>query len=121
MGRKAKNVIFSADDRARLTNLVKKRVHSARKITRARALLRMEKEETREQIQTFLGIDANHYYRIKKRYLSNGLLSYALEELRRSGPPRKVIETVEAQITKIACSDVPAGSVRWTLQWIAAK
>lgn len=77
----------------------------------------MSEGKSRSQVQSELDIDRNRYYKIKRRYFEGGL-SHALEELPRSGQPRKVTERLEAQITSIACSDAPAGSSRWTLSLI---
>ncbi|AWM34631.1 helix-turn-helix domain-containing protein [Hymenobacter nivis] len=54
------------------------------------------------------------YYRLKGRYLAGGL-AQALEERPRSGQPPKVTPALEARITSLACSDLPAGAARWTL------
>lgn len=120
MGRIAKKVELSEEQRVELTNIVKKGTHSARKITRAKALLMMDKGDDRALIESVLDIDSNHYYRIKQRYFAQGLW-YALEELPRSGQPRKVTPIVEAHISSIACSAAPDGSVRWTLGLINDK
>lgn len=114
MARIANKVSLSESEKAELTSILKKGTHKSRKITRARALLLLDSGKSRTEIQSELGIDSNHYYRIKKRYFAAGL-SNALEELPRSGQPPIVTERLEAQITSIACSDWPAGSARWTL------
>jgi putative transposase len=120
MARIAKKVSLSEAEKAELTSIIKKGTHKSRKITRARALLLLDFGKDRLEIQAELGIDSNHYYRIKKRYFSGGL-SNALEELPRSGQPPIVTERLEAQITSIACSDAPAGSARWTLSLLNEK
>jgi transposase len=120
MARIAKKVILSASEKAELTSILKKGMHKSRKITRARALLLLDMGKSRLEIQSELGIDSNHYYRIKKRYFAGGL-SHALEELPRSGQPPLLTERLEAQITSIACSEAPAGYSRWTLSLINEK
>jgi transposase len=114
MARIAKKISLSESEKAELTSIIKKGTHKSRKITRARVLLLLDSGKSRTEIQSQLGIDSNHYYRIKKRYFAGGL-SQALEERPRSGQPPIVTERLEAQITSIACSDSPAGSARWTL------
>jgi transposase len=120
MARIAKKVSLSALEKAELTSIIKKGTHKSRKITRARALLLMESGKSRTEIQSELGIDSNHYYRIKKRYFAGGL-SDSLEERPRSGQPAVVTSRLEAQITSIACSASPAGSARWTLSLLNEK
>lgn len=120
MARKARVVELSADERQELISITKKGTHKSRKIVRARALLSMCAGKDRTAVMEEIGIDEAHYYRIKGRFLSGGL-SYALEERPRSGQPRKVTESVEAQITAISCSEAPAGASRWTLSLIREK
>jgi putative transposase len=120
MARIAKKVTLSEAEKSELTSIIKKGTHKSRKITRARALLLLDADKDRLEIQSELGIDSNHYYRIKRRYFSGGLPN-ALEELPRSGQPPIVTERLEAQIISIACSDSPAGSSRWTLSLINEK
>ncbi len=120
MARIAKKVSLSEAEKSELTSIIKKGTHKSRKITRARALLLLDSGKDRLEIQSELGIDSNHYYRIKKRYFAGGL-SNALEELPRSGQPPIVTERLEAHIRSIACSDSPAGSSRWTLSLINEK
>ncbi len=61
-----------------------------------------------------VGISTTQYHRLKRRYLTGGL-GEALEEHPRSGQPPKVTPALEARITSLVCSDLPAGAARWTL------
>lgn len=120
MARTARKLNLSEAEESELTSIIKKGTHKSRKITHAKALLLYDFGKSRLEIQSELGIDINQYYRIKQRYFEGGL-SYALEELPRSGQPPKVTEQLEAQITSIACSDSPDGTSRWTLSLINEK
>ena len=120
MGRTAKKVILSDVEKKELASMSKKGTHKSRKITRAKALLLLAAGKDRLTIQTELGIDQNHYYRIKKRYFENGLAG-ALEELPRSGQPPLITPLLEAQITSLACTDSPEGAARWTLSLLNEK
>ena len=120
MGRIARKVVLSDSEKNDLISIIKKGTHKSRKIIRARVLLLLDSGKDRSTIQSELGIDTNHYYRIKKRYFDGGLPS-ALEELPRSGQPPIVTPRLEAQITSLACSDAPEGSSRWTLSLINQK
>ena len=71
-------------------------------------------------VQTAAGVSANQYYTLKRRYLAEGL-DGALEERPRSGQPRKVTAALEAHITSLACSKLPAGAARWTLSLLNEK
>ena len=114
MPRSATPVIVPPADAATLRAIVKKGTHKSRKITRARALLAMGGGKGPAAVQAEVGISATQYHRITRRYLAGGL-GEALEERPRSGQPPKVTPALEARITSLACSDVPAGAARWTL------
>ena len=114
MARLAKPVCLPAADVSRLRAIVKKGTHKSRQITRARALLLMGEGKSATQVQVSAGVSDNQYYRIKRRYLAEGLEG-ALEERPRSGQPAKVTAALEARITSLACSELPAGAARWTL------
>ena len=114
MPRSATPVIVPPADATTLRAIVKKGTHKSRKITRARALLAMGGGKGPAAVQAAAGISSTQYHRIKRRYLAGGLAE-ALEERPRSGQPPKVTATLEAQITSLACSELPTGAARWTL------
>ncbi len=114
MPRLAKPVHLLPADAAKLRAIVKKGTHKSRKIARARALLAMSSGKGAAAVQAEVGISTTQYYRLKGRYLVGGL-AQALEERPRSGQPPKVTPALEARITSLACSDLPAGAARWTL------
>lgn len=120
MARKAKEVTLTESEKVELVSITKTGTHKSRKIIRARVLLLLDEGKKRTEIQQLVGIDPNHFYRIKKRYFEGGL-NAALEELPRSGQPPKITERLEAQITSIACSDSPEGTAQWTLKLINEK
>ena len=113
MPRPANPVIVPPADATTLRAIVKKGTHKSRKITRARALLAMGDGKDAAAAQAEAGISSTQYHRIKRRYLAGGLAE-ALEERPRSGQPPKVTPALEAQITSLACSELPAGAARWT-------
>ncbi len=114
MSRPAKPISLSASDRTLLTAIVKKGTHKSRKITRARTLLLMGAGKSRLEVQAEAGVAATQYFRLKQRYLTEGV-AQALQERPRSGQPPKVTAGLEAKITSLACSDAPEGAARWTL------
>jgi len=114
MPRLATPVTVPPADAAKLRAILRKGTHKSRKIARARALLAMGAGQGAAAVQAEAGISARQYYRLKGCYLGGGL-AQALEERPRSGQPPKVTATLEAQITRLACSELPAGASRWTL------
>lgn len=120
MARIAKKITLTKSEKATLIAITKTGTHKSRKIIRARVLILLDAGKNKAQVQEQTGIDANHFYRIKKRYFEGGL-NAALEELPRSGQPPKITSRLEAQITSIACSEAPEGNARWTLSLINEK
>ena len=114
MPRLATPVTLPPADAAKLRDILKKGTHKSRTITRSRALLAMGAGQSAAAVQVEAGISTSQYYRLKARYLAGGLAN-ALEERPRSGQPPKVTATLEAQITSLACSELPAGASSWTL------
>jgi putative transposase len=120
MSRPAKTVTLSDSDQTLLTTIVKKGTHKSRKITRARALLLMGAGKSRLAVQAEAGIASTQYFRLKQRFLTDGL-PQALKERPRSGQPAKVTAELEAKITSLACSEAPDGAARWTLSLLQEK
>ena len=114
MARPTQPVHLPLADQSALRAIVKKGTHKSRTITRANALLRMGAGDSASAVQVQAGISSTQYHRLKCRYLDGGLAN-ALEERPRSGQPPKVTPTLEAHITSLACSELPAGAARWTL------
>lgn len=117
MSRIAELFVLSDADQDALTQLVTKGRDSARKLNRARALQFSHQGHKPEQIRMLLEISVATVYNLRQRYRQEGL-ERALTEKGRSGQPRKVTSQVEAEITAIAGSQAPDGSVRWTVSLI---
>ena len=120
MPRLATPVILPPADASALRAIVKKGTHKSRKITRARALLAMGSGKGAAAVHAEVGISTTQYHRLKRRYLAGGL-GEALEERPRSGQPRKATAALEARITSLSCSELPAGTARWTLSLLNEK
>jgi len=108
---------LSEADQATLHQLVSKGTESVRKLNRVRVLQFSHQGQKPEQISTLLGISIATVFNVRKRYRELGLAG-AITEKARPGQPRKVTAQVEAEITAIACSQAPDGSVRWTANLI---
>ena len=117
MGQIATPFVLSEADLTALNQLVSKGKESVRKLNRIRALQFSHQGQHPEQVSTLLGISVATVYNLRKRYRQDGL-ERAISERARPGQPRKVTPKVEAEITAIACSEAPDGSVRWTVNLI---
>ncbi len=100
---------------------------AAWKVTRAKALLRIDHGEsgpgwTDRQTAVALEITERSQLNWKKKAVQEGPLS-VLERKPRITPPvaPKVDGRVEARITKLACSAAPDGRSKWTLRLLAEK
>ena len=92
-------------------------MRSVRKLNRVKALQLSHQGQHPEEISTLLGISVATVYNLRKRYRQEGL-EQAIGKKARPGQPRKVTPQVEAEITAIACSESPDGSIRWTVDLI---
>lgn len=110
-------MVLSEQEQNELEQLLRKGKQSVRKVKRARVLLELAKGEKPSQVALLAGVGQARVYNIHNRYLK-GKLGLALEEKPRSGQPRKVTQRVEAEVTRIACSEAPEGTSRWTVRLI---
>lgn len=104
---KAKEVSF-------LREYKKTQGRSEREYNRANVLLLLDKGKKDAEIADFLDIERTTIWRIRQKYLKEGL-ARALEEKTRSGQPVKYGAREKAEIIATACSSAPDGRSRWTL------
>ena len=120
MGRERYVVRLGREEREQLGHLVHGGISPARKVARARILLKADAGWGIERIREALDISAGTVCRTKRRYLEGGL-SRALEEDPRPGHPTKLDERGEAHLIALACSEAPQGHDHWTLRLLASK
>jgi len=111
---------LTKDELNYLQDVVKKGYHKTRVVTRARILLLAHEGKKDKSIKEFLNVGRSTIWRIKKKYLSEGLGS-ALEDKPRPGQLRKYTEKHEAEIIAQACTKPPKGRKRWTIQLLVEK
>ncbi len=92
----------------------------ARKVARARILLKADTGWGIERSVEALDTSAGTVCRTKRRYLEGGL-QRGLEENPRPGQPAKLDERGEAHLIALACSEAPSGHDHWTLRLLASK
>ncbi|KXA98455.1 transposase [candidate division MSBL1 archaeon SCGC-AAA259M10] len=103
------------DERDFLRDFVKKGTKKAREIARANILLLVDKGFPVKEIADILEVHRRTVWKIKKRYLEEGLES-ALKDKPRPGQPKKWTEEDEAEIIATACTSPPKGRKRWTIR-----
>jgi len=106
------------EERKFLQEFLKKGTQKARAIARANILLLADEGWETDTISKMVKVHRQRVWRIKKRYLKDGLKS-ALEEKPRSGQPPKYREKHKAEIIATACTKAPNGRKRWTIRLLA--
>jgi hypothetical protein len=118
-------VRLSVEERGLLETLLAKGKAAARKLTRARILLKADCSPlgpawSDEQISTALDLGAIAVHRVRRSFVEGGLDGVLV---RRPVPrrPRLLDGDQEAHLIALACSSPPAGRCRWTLRLLAGK
>ena len=113
-------VNLSAEERATLQQLVRRGRRAARRVMRARILLKADDGLTDDQIADAVDVGVATVHRIRQRCVEEGLEA-ALGERPRSGAPSLLSGTAQAHVIALACSQPPDGRTRWTLRLLADK
>ena len=111
---KRKEITLKDSERRELELLSSSGVCSVRTLQRAQVLLALDRGVLDAQLTEVLGIERTRIWRIRKRYLADGI-SRALVDQSRPGRPREYDEKAEADLVALACSDPPSGYSRWSL------
>lgn len=112
-------VDLTTDEREQLLQLIRKGKPSARKVTRARILLKADEGFTDEQIVAALSTGEATVERTRKRFVEEGL--GALNERPRPGARAKLEGKQQAHLIAVACTKAPEGYSHWTLRLLADK
>jgi transposase len=112
-------VDLTTDEREQLLQLTRKGKPSARKVTRARILLKADEGFTDEQIVAALSTGEATVERTRKRFVEEGL--GALNERPRPGARAKLEGKQQAHLIAVACTKAPEGHTHWTLRLLADK
>ena len=103
---------------------LKKFVHTgkktAREIARANILLMADRGQKTENIAQATETNRQTVWKVKKRYLKEGLCS-ALKEKPRSGQPIKYDKKKNTEIIAKACTAAPIGSKRWSVRLLTEE
>jgi transposase len=119
MPAKKYHVELSVEERSKLEQMLRRGKHSARRMTRARILLKaadgLRDDEIAEAVETSLPT----VERTRKRFTEVRL--GALDERPRPGKQPRLDERSEARLIAEACSVAPGGREHWTLQLLADR
>ena len=120
-------VLLDSEQRESLIRLISIGKDSARKLTRARILLKADESEgaaayADKQIREALEVSLSTIERTRKTFALEGLTVSALTPKKRSWVSRQKFDgEKEAHLIALACSDPPEGHARWTLRLLAEK
>lgn len=114
-------VSLSQAERDHLRNLISVGEEKARKLTRARILLKADEGWTDDLIAEALDVGRATVGRVRTAYAKDGFDA----ALNRKQPDReyerKIDGKTEAHLVALSCGEPPAGRVRWTLRLLAEQ
>jgi Homeodomain-like domain len=120
-------VTLTAEQRERLTRLIRTGKSSAYQQVVARVLLKLDRSEGEPpppdgQIAQALEISRRTVIRIKERFVKEGLEVTLSRKYPQTRPERRRITgQEEAHLIALACGPAPDGQQRWTLRLLADK
>ena len=117
---------LSAEEKAKLTEIVRKGNSPARTILRANILLasdrQSEKYMTGSEIAKVYHTTPTTVQNVRASYCGKGLEATIQRKKRETPPvPAKVTGEVEAHVIALACGEPPEGYAKWTLHLLANK
>lgn len=104
-----------------LTELIRKGGKSASVLSRARILLKADEGKTDSQNAEFSGASLSTVFRVRRRFVEDGLEAAVFRKNTGKRIYRKLDGTAEATLIAIACSEAPEGRSRWTLRLLADR
>ena len=119
MSAKKYHVDLTAHEHKELEQMLRCGRHAARKLTRARILLRAAEGLSDEEIAEEVDTSVPTIERTRRRFVEEQL--GVLTERPRPGKPPVLKEKEEARLIAEACSPAPGGRECWTLQLLADR
>ena len=120
-------VTLSGEERTRLEALIRTGKHAARKLLRARILLKADASEAGEawtdsQVAAALETSLMTVARVRHQLVEEGVDGVLTPKRSPNSARRRIFDGAsEAKLIALACSTPPEGSARWTLQMLEGK
>lgn len=122
MPRKKMYVVdLSEKERDQLINLVSAGTEKARKLTRARILLKADEDWIDKDISAALNVGRATVERIRKKYFAGDLAKAINRKPSSRQYECKVDGKIEAHLIALSCGDAPKGYADWSLRLLAAS
>ncbi len=121
--RKMHLVSLTDQQRRELKRIASSGIGSARRMVRARILLKSDIGEPDEEIAKALDVGIATVERVRKRFTTGGGVDAVLERLPQPPRPqkRRLDGDGEAKLIMLACSVPPDGHDHWTLDLLADR
>jgi transposase len=121
MPKKIYGVELSASEREHLENIVSTGMEKARKLTRARILLKADEGWTDPQIQAALDVSRPTVERVRRKYVMEGLNAALNRKKPDRDYQRKIDGRDEAHLIALVCGDPPEGYAKWSMRLLAER
>lgn len=119
MPKKMYLVELSESERDHLENIVSTGTEKARKLTRARILLKADEGWTDPQIQAALDVSRPTVERVRRKYVTEGLSAALNRKKPDRDYQRKIDGRDEAHLIALVCGDPPEGYAKWSMRLLA--
>ena len=123
-----KEIYLTEEEQIQLKEIVRKGVHNAHVITRARVLLMLDRTGKTDHVRykrtaEYAQISVQAVYNMRDEFLSNHDIESYLTRKKRETPPTapKLDGETEAKILALACSEPPEGCSRWTVRLLRER
>ena len=123
-----KEIYLTEEEQIQLKEIVRKGVHNAHVITRARVLLMLDRTGKTDHVRykrtaEYAQISVQAVYNMRDEFLSNHDIESYLTRKKRETPPTapKLDGETEAKILALACSEPPKGCSRWTVRLLRER
>ena len=117
--KKTYKVDLSEKERDHLVNMITTGTEKTRQLTRARILLKADKDWLDKDIRAALDVGRATVERIRKKYFEKGLEDAINRRPSSRQYERKIDGKTEAHLIALSCGNPPAGYADWTLRLLA--
>ncbi len=123
-----KYIYLTEEEQFQLKEIIRKGVHNAHVITRARVLLMLDRTGKTDHVRYKRTAENAHIsvqavYNMRDEFLENHDIEAYLTRKKRETPPVTPIldGEAEAKVIALACSNPPEGYSKWTLRLLSDK